>query len=96
MIYVRMAKGDYRMGQCAEQVFSNCTIAKFVCLMAKAQAAGINIQGNSGTATQDGITISWTFDPAGETLSIQCTSAPFYLSCGTINQNIHDLVDSCP
>jgi len=83
------------MSSCATQVFSNVTPAQFDCLSQNASAAGINISGNTGSASQDGITVEWTFDPTAATLSIQCTSAPFFALCGTINSKIHDLVESC-
>ena len=83
------------MSSCATQVFSNVTQAQFDCLSQKASAAGINISGNAGSASQDRITVEWTFEPTAATLSIQCTSAPFFALCGTINSKIHDLVESC-
>jgi hypothetical protein len=83
------------MSSCAAQTFSNVTPAQFDCLSQKASAAGINISGNTGTASQDGITVEWTFDPAATTLTIQCTSAPFYVPCAMINAKISDLVESC-
>jgi hypothetical protein len=83
------------MTSCAKQLFSNVTDEQFACLTAKAKAAGIDIAGNNGNATRDGIEINWSYDPVGQTLSIQCTSAPFFVSCGSINSKIHDLVDGC-
>ncbi len=83
------------MSSCATQLFDNVTQAQFDCLSQKAKAAGIDIVGNAGSASQDGITVEWTFDPAASTLSVQCTSSPFYVPCGTINSKIHDLVEGC-
>jgi len=85
------------MGACATQTFTGITQAQFDCISQKAQAeTGIVISGNTGSAGQDGITIRWAFDPVGQTLEIQCTASPFFVSCGTINGKIHDLVDACP
>jgi hypothetical protein len=81
------------MADCATQTFTSITQDKFDQLLVAAQAQGINIAGNNGSASQDGITISWNFDPGQQILSIQCTSAPFFVSCGAINSKIHDLVD---
>jgi hypothetical protein len=83
------------MGSCATQSFTNVSSDQFACLVAKANAAGIEISGNAGNASKDGITIQWKFDPGTNTLTIQCTSSPFLVPCGTINSKIHDLVDSC-
>ena len=83
------------MTSCATQIFSQVTTEQFACLTEKAKSAGIDIVGNTGKASRDGIEIGWTYDPVGKVLSIQCTSAPFFVSCGTINSKIHDLVDGC-
>jgi hypothetical protein len=84
------------MSSCATQTFTAITQARFDCLVQKAQSQGITISGNSGEATRDSITIRWAFDPAAQTLELQCTSAPFFLTCGTINHEVHDIVDACP
>lgn len=84
------------MGPCATQVFTGVTQARFNCLVEKAQTAGITIAGNVGQATQHGLTVRWSFDPINQVLELQCTEAPFFLSCGKINGKIHDLVDECP
>ena len=83
------------MSECAAQVFSGVTQNQFTCLSGKAEAQGIPIAGNSGSASKDGISISWEFNPEAGTLTIQCTASPFYVTCGTINAKVHDLVDSC-
>lgn len=84
------------MSSCATQVFSGITQARFDCLVKKAKDSGITIAGDAGEASQDGITIRWQFDSAKESLELQCTNSPFFISCGTINSRIHDLVDGCP
>lgn len=84
------------MGGCAAQVFSNVDSARFERLTAKAQTEGMNIAGNSGTATEGKITVTWDYDPTAQTLTLQCTDSPFYLGCGFINSNIHSLIDGCP
>jgi hypothetical protein len=83
------------MSACAEQIFNGITNAHFICILGEAQAAGINISGNEGSASQDGITVAWAYDPTAQTLRIHCTSAPFFVPCGMINSKIHDIVDGC-
>jgi hypothetical protein len=83
------------MSECAAQTFSGVTQDQFAYLRAKAEAQGISIEGNSGSASKDGMTISWEFSPEAGTLTIQCTASPFYVTCGTINAKLHELVDSC-
>lgn len=83
------------MAQCAAQQFDNISPAQFECLMANAKSQGIEIDGANGEATQGGITISWSYTVASNSLTIQCLSSPFYLTCGVINAKICDLVDQC-
>jgi hypothetical protein len=84
------------MTECAALVFSGISVARFACLSAKARAQGININGDNGNASKDGITVSWDYHPVSQSLTLQCTSAPFFLNCESIDRTIHDLVDSCP
>ncbi len=83
------------MSACAVQTFQTVTQAHFDCLVQKASGWGIIISGIEGQSSKDGITVRWKFDPASQTLELQCLDSPFFLSCGLINNRIHDLVDSC-
>ncbi len=53
------------------------------------------MDGDQGSVSKDGITVTWDYEADSQTLTIQCTAAPFFLSCGTINSTIHNVVDSC-
>jgi hypothetical protein len=81
------------MAGCNPLNFSGITPARFTALTAKAQQAGVPISGDSGTASQMGVTVTWNFDPAAQTLTIQCTDKPFFISCDTINGKIQDAVN---
>jgi hypothetical protein len=83
------------MGACAAQVFNGITREKFTCLQQKAAEQGISIDGDQGVTSKDSVTAQWDFDEENQTLTIQCTSSPFFLTCGKINSTIHDFVDSC-
>jgi hypothetical protein len=81
---------------CDPQVFSGITDARFQCLVAKAAENGIAISGNSGSASKDGITIAWNFDPESGSLTLQCTAAPAFVPCSIVNGRLQQLVASCP
>jgi hypothetical protein len=84
-----------RMSVCASQTFSGVTPAQFEALTRKASgAAGTKIEGTAGACSRDGFTVIWDYDPVEQRLMIQCTASPFQVTCGSINQRIHDLVDS--
>jgi hypothetical protein len=83
------------MSACASQTFSGVTPAQFESLARKASsAARVSLEGYSGTCSRNGFTVIWDYDPEDQTLVIQCTESPFSVTCGSINQRIHDLVDS--
>jgi hypothetical protein len=84
------------MSGCPAQTFSGITQEQFACIAQKAQAAsGVALSGNSGTASQSGLTITWNYDPAAQTLTIQCTDKPFFPTCGMIASQIESVVKGC-
>ncbi len=83
------------MSACAKQVFSNIGQDKFNRISAKAASYGVAISGPKGSASKDGVSITWDYDVFSGTLQITCTDSPFYLSCGIINSEIHTVVDDC-
>jgi len=83
------------MSACASQTFSGVTPAQFEALVRKASAAaGVALEGRSGSCSRKGFTVIWDYDSIEQKLMIQCTASPFSITCGTVNQKIHDLVDS--
>lgn len=88
------------MAACAAQVFSGITQARFDCLVQTASPHGIVIGGNQGqTVVHHGIvnaTISWDYDPATQTLTLQYLNPSFLAPCDKVNGMLHDLVESCP
>ena len=88
------------MGACAAQVFQNVTLARFNCLIVTAAGHGITISGNQGqTVVKHGLVsaqISWNYDPASQTLTLQYLNPGFLAPCDTVNGMLHDLVESCP
>jgi hypothetical protein len=83
------------MGVCATQVFDQITRDQFNCLLARANEAGIMIQGDAGQATHSGVTIKWQFTEADQRLELQCLHTPLFVTCGMVNDKIHQLVDAC-
>jgi hypothetical protein len=83
------------MSACASQTFSGVTPAQFESLTRKATAAvGTTLEGHTGSCSRQGFTVIWDYDLTEQKLVIQCTASPFSVTCGSINQRIHDLVDS--
>jgi hypothetical protein len=77
----------------APQVFSNIKPEKYAALVQRANAAGINMTGNSGTASQFGVEVSWSYSPEACELTIQCLNTAFFVSPETVNAKIKKLVE---
>jgi hypothetical protein len=80
------------MGQSAPQVFSGISPEQYGRLIQKAQAAGIALSGNSGTATKLGVEVSWSYSPTTQELAIQCLSTPFFVKPEEVYARIQALV----
>ena len=75
------------------QVFSNISSEKYAALVQKANAAGSNMKGTSGTASQFGVEVSWSYSPQACELTIQCLNTPFFVSPATVNAKLKALVE---
>jgi hypothetical protein len=75
------------------QVFSNITPEQYATLVEKASAAGIEMSGDSGTATQFGVEVGWDYSPQACTLSIQCLNTPFFIKPEAVDARIKALVE---
>jgi hypothetical protein len=88
------------MAACAAQVFSGITEERFNCLVQKAAASGITIDGNQGqTVIKHALVsaqLSWNFAAVSQTLTLQYLNPSFLAPCDKVNGLLHDLVDSCP
>jgi hypothetical protein len=80
------------VGQSAPQVFSGITPEQWAKLIAKAQAAGIDLSGNAGTASQFGVEVGWSYSPVTKDLTIQCLRTPFFVRLEDVNAKIKALV----
>ena len=81
------------MAPSAPNVFKGITPEQYARLAARAEAAGIAISGNSGTATQFGVEIAWNYSPDSQDLMIQCLKTPFFLKAADVDAKIQSLVE---
>jgi hypothetical protein len=75
-------------------VFSSVTPLQFAQLAEKARANGIDISGNSGSASQLGVEVSWEFVPATGQLTLHCLRTPFFLKLEEVNARLRRMVES--
>jgi hypothetical protein len=80
------------MTDTAPQLFENVTPDQFAQLQQKASSAGIDIAGNSGSASKMGVEVAWNYSPETQQLTLHCLKAPFFVSVSDVNQKIRTLV----
>lgn len=80
------------MSQIPPQVFSGITPEQFSTLTAKAQAGGIALSGNSGTAAKFGVEIAWNYSPETQELTLHCLRTPFFVKPEEVQAKIQALV----
>jgi hypothetical protein len=85
------------MGVCAPIKFTEITRERFAAIQGRVEAeAHIEIVGDTGTASADGVTLIWTYSEPAQTLTLQCTAKPFLVTEGYVANKLRDLVaQSC-
>ena len=74
------------------QVFTGVTPEQFARLVVKARGAGIDLDGNSGTASKFGVEVAWNYEPDKQQLTIQCVKTPIFLNAADVDARIQSLV----
>jgi hypothetical protein len=81
------------MAACKPVTFQNITRERFQAVRARIRAqADVSVMGDMGTASGNGFTATWTYNEADQTLSIQCTEKPWFISEGLVADKIRALV----
>lgn len=76
-------------------IYQNITPQRLAAIEARAQQQlGISISGNAGTATKNGITIAWVYDPSGQTLTVGDTRRPWYVPESNVDEELTELVNA--
>ena len=76
-----------------EQVFRNMSPEQFARLQEKARSAGIEIEGNSGSASKFGAGVTWNYDAEAQELTLQVLTAPFFMKKEDIEAQLRALVE---
>jgi hypothetical protein len=76
----------------AAQLFEGITPEQYARLVAKAKAAGIELSGNTGTASKYGVEVAWNYALETQELTLQCLKTPFFVSAADVNAKIQALV----
>jgi hypothetical protein len=85
---------EAEVGAVAEgQVFRNVSPEQFARLREKARAAGIEIEGNSGSASKFGAEVAWNYNADTQELNLQVLSAPFFMKKEDLEEQMRGLVE---
>lgn len=80
------------MSHCPAITLCDITTEKYLSLLATARSQGLDLSGETGTTTYQGMDFTWTYDAAAQTLTIQCTDKPIFLPCSMIESRIRALI----
>ena len=80
------------MSACPEIVATGVHPENYQTLLATAKSQGLDLSGETGSTTFQGLDFTWTYDPAGESLTIQCTGKPIFVPCSMIESRIRALL----
>lgn len=83
------------MSACAMLTYNNIDSSAWNCGVAVAAKYGVTISTNYGSATDNGYTVAWNYDPTSQVLQIQCTDSPWAMPCVVINGAIDHAVNDC-
>ena len=75
------------------QIFSNIAPEHYAAIVQKASAAGINLIGNSGIASNFGVEVQWDYSPEGRKLTFRVLTTPFFLSAESVEKRIKAAVE---
>jgi hypothetical protein len=80
------------MAPSAPQTYKGITPDQYAKLTQKAKGAGINMEGNSGSAGKFGVEVEWRYSPETCELTFQCLKTPVFLSAADVDAKLRDLV----
>ncbi len=83
---------EHNVPNCPAISLTDVTADKYQALLATAQAQGLNLSGEQGSTTYQGMDFTWNYDPSAQSLTIQCTEKPIFIPCSMIESRIRALI----
>jgi hypothetical protein len=75
------------------QVFREISPGQYARLIEKARTAGIELSGDSGTASKFGVEVAWNYSHESRELTIRCLHTPFLVRPVEVQAKIRRLVE---
>lgn len=76
----------------APQVFYGITPDAYARLIQKANASGVALSGNSGTASKYGVEVAWNYSPELQQLTLQCLKSSMFFRTQDVEGKLQSLV----
>jgi len=80
------------MSNCLPMTFSGITPEKYAALLINAQAQGLQLTGEAGSTTFQGLEFTWSYDQPSASLTIHCTQKPIFVPCSMIESKIRSVL----
>ena len=80
------------MSNCLPMTFSGITPEQYAALLINAQAQGLQLTGESGSTTFQGLEFTWSYDLPSQSLTIHCTQKPIFVPCSMIESKIRSVL----
>jgi hypothetical protein len=80
------------MNSSAPLTFQGISPEQYTALVSKANATGLALSGDSGTASRLGVEVAWSYTPESGLLSIQCLRTPFFMKPEQVNARIEAVI----
>ena len=83
------------MPGCPPNTFNGVTETVWNCLKTRAQAVGVTITGDSGTASAQGVTVEYRRDAQANTLTVTITQLPAWGNCAMATARLREVAGTC-
>jgi hypothetical protein len=81
---------------CERVVYPGVDASKWACVKdAVRRAYGLSIESDLGEASERGFTLKWRYDASDQSLVVQCTKKPIFVSCGMVKNRLNNAFEGC-
>jgi hypothetical protein len=79
------------MSHCPPITLEGISAEQYRLLLETAQAQGMDLRGESGSTSYQGMDFTWNYEAGAQRLTIVCTNKPIFVPCGMIETRIRGL-----
>lgn len=76
---------------CDPITFANISPSNWATIEAQAKFQSVDIETSQGTEMIGPASMKWDYEESTQTLTVQCLSKPWYISCNEVNLKIREL-----